>query len=401
LAIVAWWAMRPSGVCVEVVPVTRGTYVRELEEDGRARLRERYTIAAPVAGALERVSLEVGDTVEAGAVVARIRPEVPPLLDPRARAELEARRDAAASRVAAARAGLARAEAVRAEAEVELDRSLGLERIGAIPALEREHAELELAISSRDRDGAREGLRVAQHELDQARAAVRFVSGSGLEVIELRAPIGGRVVAVRQESERWVPAGHAILELGDDTQLEVVVDLLSADAARVRPGAQARLTGFGGRGELRGVVRSVEPVASVRISALGVEEERVDVRIDPVERDERWARVGDGYRVDVGIVIERIEGALRLPTSALFREGEAWRAFVLREGRARARRVELASYGPLESAAAEGVREGVREGERVVLEPPETLQDDAPVDARAPGLCGRGTPSFGGAEEDP
>lgn len=362
---------------VDVARVTRGTYLRVVEEDGRARIRERYVVSAPLAGALERIALHVGDRVQAGDVVAILRPAPSPLIDPRARTELEERRGAAEARLASTRAEVARTEAARAQAQSDLARTQHLARMGAVAARDLEHAELALTVAARERDAARHAAHLAEHDLQQATAALRVSTGATDEGIELRAPVAGHVLEVPQESEAVVATGTTIMEIGDPGALEVVVDLLSTDAVRVVPGTRATIMGWGGGEALPAVVRTVEPVAAIQVSALGVEEERVDVIVDPLETSEGWERVGHGYRVDVRIPVERIDDALVVPTSALFREGDEWRLFVVRDGAVRTRSVVVASYGPLESA----LREGVDEGELVVLQPPESLREGDRVEA--------------------
>lgn len=369
-------APRPE---VEVADVTRGTYVRYIEEDGRARVRDRYVVSAPLAGTLERLTLRVGDRVAPGDVVAILRPAPSPLLDARSRAEMEERRGAAEARLAAARAAQSRADAARAQAENEVARARQLAEAGALPGRDLERSELALTVAEHDRDAARSAAHLATHDLEQARAALRSATHDGsVDGFQLNAPVDGRVLRVRQESESMLAPGTPILELGDPAALEVVVDLLSTDAVRVEPGAEAEITGWGGEGSLRARVRMIEPVANVRVSALGVEEERVDVIVDPIDPDDRWARIGDGYRVEVRVPIERIENALRIPTSALFRVGEEWRAFVVEDEVVQTVAVVVTSYGPLESV----VTSGVEEGDTVVLQPPEALRDGDGVAVR-------------------
>jgi HlyD family secretion protein len=362
---------------VEVAPVTRGRYVRFVEEDGRARVRDRYVVSAPVTGTLERVTLSVGDEVAAGEVVALLRPAPSPLLDARSRAELEENVGAAEARIAVARAETGRADAAFARAEADLSRARRLAASGTIAQQALEAAEHAWAIASRERDGARHAAHAAEHELGRSRAALEATEGGLATGIELRAPVGGRVLSVRQESEAVVLAGTSIVELGDPRALEVVVDLLSTDAVLVEPGSAAEIAGWGGSA-LRATVRSVQPIASVRLSALGVEEERVDVVVDPLETSDRWARVGDGYRVDVRIALERFEDVLRVPTSALHRAGDEWRVFAVRDGIATAVPVEVGSYGPIESVIARGLRER----DLVIVQPPETLRDGDAVETR-------------------
>lgn len=361
---------------VEVGTVTRGDFTRTVEEDGRARIRDRYVLSAPVAGTLERVERHVGDRVRAGDVLAVLHPVASELLDPRSRAGLEAREGAAQAALAAARANLERAEAAAAHGASELERARRLVQGGSLPERDLEHAELEATVATRERDSARFALRMAEHEVETARAALAAGGRSDATSLPVRSPIDGLVLRVFAENEGVVAPGTPLLELGDPSAMEVVVDLLSTDAVRVEVGGSAELTGFGTGEHLEARVRLVEPTASIRLSALGVEERRVDVVLDPLDPAGKLARVGEGYAVDVRIPIERRANVLRIPTSALFRVGDRWCVFVLREGRVRRATVSVPSYGPLVSVVAGGIAEGAR----VVLEPPEELEEGERVE---------------------
>lgn len=381
LAVIATLVLVRPRLAVEVTPVTRGTFERFVEEDGRARVRDRYVIASPVAGSIERTRLHVGDSISLGDVVAAVRPAPGLLLDARSRAELEESRGAAEAAVKRARIGYDRAEAARRHADDELSRARELTQAGTLPPRDLEHAQLEARLATKDGAQARFVVHMAEHELEMARAALGSAMRAGkgpVERVEIKAPAAGRVLRIHQESEGLVASGAPLLEVADQHALEVVVDLLSTDAVQVDSGAEVELKGWGGSGVVPGRVRRVEPMATVKVSALGVEEERVNVIVDPLGETGSWNRVGDGYRVDVRIRVERIDGALRVPTSALFREGGDWCAYVAEDGRARKRVVRLKSYGPLQAA----VEEGVREGDAIILQPGETLADGARIKTR-------------------
>ncbi|HSO37214.1 MAG TPA: HlyD family efflux transporter periplasmic adaptor subunit [Labilithrix sp.] len=224
---------------------------------------------------------------------------------------------------------------------------------------------------------------MAEHELELARAALATAmrsTAAAPERFEIKAPVAGRILHVYQESEGPVAVGAPLLEVGDLRALEIVIDLLSTDAVRIEPGAEAKITRWGGSETLEGRVRTVEPIAHVKVSALGVEEQRVNVIVDAVGDAAAWKRVGDGYRVDARILVERIEGALRVPTSALFRERDEWSAFVVEDGRARKRVVRLRAYGALESA----VESGLVEGAVVIEQPADSLREGTRVATRTP-----------------
>jgi HlyD family secretion protein len=363
---------------VVVESVVRGTFERHVEEDGRVRVRERHVVHAPIVGALDRIGLKVGDEVARGAVLATIRPISPALLDPRTRAELEQRHGAVAAELARAKLVAGRAAIAREHAAAEVDRTLTLVAAGTASTAEREHAELELTLARRTQDEAKAAVHLVEHELALAAAALVTTASTAppVEQFEITSPIDAVVLAIHRESEGPIALGAPVLELADASEVEVVVDLLSTDAVRVDVGASAAILRWGGEGEIAARVRRVEPRAVVKVSALGVEEERVDVVLDPVGEAPRWHRVGDGYRVGVRILVERLDDVLRIPTSALFRERGAWHAFVVEDGRARSREVEVIGYGPLQAA----VGGGLSEGESVVAYPGESITEDLRVD---------------------
>lgn len=376
--VAALGAPRPE---VELASVRQATFVRYVEEDGRARVRDRYVISAPMAGYLERLAVEVGDAVEAEAVVATLRAAPSPLLDARTRTELEQQEGAAEAQLASGRAGEARAQAVLLQAARDLERARRLASAGTVTTVELEQAEQRHTVASRDLELAEQASHLAEHERARVRALLGRPGPGGAPGIALHAPVAGRVLRIWQQSEGVVAAGTPILEVGDPSALELVVDLLSTDAVHVRPGVMAEVRGWGGEEPIQARVRTVQPVATPRMSALGVEEERVDVILDPEGANPDFARVGDGYRVDVRVPVARLEDALVLPTGALFRVGERWWVFVADDGVVRRAPVEVASYGPLESAVAGGLELGAQ----VVVQPPETLEDGGKVRVRVGG----------------
>jgi HlyD family secretion protein len=365
---------------VEVARVKRGSWERVVEEDGRARARERFVISSPVSGVVQRQTLHAGDCVERGDPLVTVFPGQSPLIDERSRRELEARRAAAEAGVEQARSGVKRAEAARAHADVELAQARELMQAGAITSQALQHAQLEADVAKSDSSAAAFAFDVAVHQRDVIAAllAVDPKAKGAAGAVTLRAPIKGCVLRVAHEDEGAIAPGAPLIELADPAELEVVVDLLSTDAIHVQVGAEAKLQGFGSRDAIEGRVRRVEPTASVHISALGVEEQRVDVIVDPIEPTKDWARVGDGYRVDVHIAVEHVDDTLTVPTSALFREGTDWAALVLENGRVRRSRVAVTGYGALQSAIGDGLPEGTT----VVLEPARELKEGVLVAVR-------------------
>ncbi len=370
------WSMLPRPTVVEVATIGRGPLTVSIDEDGRARVQDRYVVAAPLAGTLARIERRPGDPVEAGAVLARIAPLPPPLLDARTRSDAEGRVAIARARVKQVEAAVLRAEASHRFAESELVKVRSLVERSALPGGELERQQLATDLAGRELESARFGAAIAADELATARAlAARLVGRRGPEdELEVRSPVGGRVLRVLAGSEGAVAPGTPLVEVGDPSRLEVVVDVLTADAAEIRPGAAVELTGWGGP-PLRAVVRLVEPSATTRVSALGVEEQRVAVVIDLLDPPAAWEKLGDGWRVEARIVIWSAEDVVRVPLGALFRSGERWAVYVVDGGRARLRAIELGRRG----AADAEVTAGLAPGERVVFHPSERIRDGVRV----------------------
>jgi HlyD family secretion protein len=376
LALVAWWLLRPPPVAVELREVTRGPLELTVDEEGETRVRQRFVVAAPATGRLLRIELDEGDAVEAGAIVARI---VPAPLDPRDRTAAEARLDAAEADQHAAAARAALAAAALAQAGRDLERSERLREAGARSDEELERARLARTRAQRELEAARFAAAAADHAAEAARAVLMSARAprpapAGEDClapgscIEVRAPIAGRVLRVQEESERIVPAGAPLVEVGDPAAIEIVVDVLSADAVRIEPGTDLWVEDWGGDTPLRATVRRVEPAGFTKISALGVEEQRVNVIADFEEPPDG---LGDGYRIEARIVVWRGADVLRVPSSALFRRGEGWAVFGEDGGVARRREVEIGVRGPFQAE----VKAGLVEGERVVLHPSDRLAD--------------------------
>ena len=376
------WAFMPAPVDVDTARVARGTFRRTVDEDGRTRVRHRFTVSSPLAGTLQRIVLEEGDHVAAGEVVARIMPATPALLDARTERELTARLEAADAEVLAAEANIGRAQAALDLARADASRIGDLAARGFVPVAQRDSAELLLDARRKELDAAREARHAASHALDAARAALsQALLGASAptgKAWPVTAPAAGVVLRVLQESQVGVPTGTPLLELGDPADLEVVVDVLSSDAVSIAPGNRVLFEHWGEGGAGEGRVRRVEPSAFTKVSALGVEEQRVNVLVDPAPMGGRWRAVGDGYRVDVRIIVDEREGVLTVPVSALFREGSQWMAFVVAGGRAHKRPVGLAGRGE-EEALVSG---GLGEGDIVVVYPGSTLADGSRVAPR-------------------
>ncbi|MFL5408654.1 MAG: efflux RND transporter periplasmic adaptor subunit [Myxococcales bacterium] len=372
------WAAWPKPVAVDLATVARGLFEVTVSETGRTRVRNRYAVSAPVSGALSRIGLRPGDAVEGGQLVARILPAEPPLLDARTRAEALSRLRAAEASRGRAAAQLDRASTQLAFARTEAERQRKLAAAGSVPERVRDAAQAEERARGGEALAANFAVQAADAEVEAARATVAAVSGRGKAQAEaiVRAPARGVVLRVLQQSEAPVAAGTPLLEIGEPDELEVVVDLLTQDAMRVLPGAPARIAGLGGE-DLPAHVRRVEPSGFTRLSALGVEEQRVCVLLDV---SEKVPRLGDGYRVEVAITVFSGADVLQVPASAVFRSGSSWSLFVAEGSRVRLRVVELGQR----NEAAVQVLAGVRAGERVLLHPSDRVREGSRYVERVP-----------------
>jgi HlyD family secretion protein len=379
LLVMALW---PESVPVDLARVEQGTLLVTVEEEGETRVRDRFLVSAPVAGQVLRIALEPGDPVrEDETVLATFLPAAPHLLDARTRAEAEAAVAAARATLGGARAEEQRAEAALtlARSELERHRELFQQKIVSRQALDA--AETAARAAGEALRAAEFAMASAEHQLEMARAGLMQATGGARagEPIEIRSPIDGVVFKRYRWSEAVVPAGEPLLELGDPRQLEIVSDLLSTDAVRVSRGDPVLIEQWGGDETLRGRVRLVEPSGFMKISALGVEEQRVNVIVDFEDPVEAWEKLGDGYRVEVRVVVWEGEDVLKVPTSSLFRKGEGWAVFALDAGRARLIPIELGRRNGLEAQ----VVSGLEAGQEVVVHPSDTLEDAAWVVPRA------------------
>ncbi|MCZ0963432.1 efflux RND transporter periplasmic adaptor subunit [Paracoccus benzoatiresistens] len=364
---------------VELAQVAARTFEVTVEEEGEARIREVFTVSATIAGKLHRIDLHAGDEVLAGkTVVASIGPAAPALLDSRSRAVAEATTAAARSAVDLARAQLAQAEATLNFASSEAERARVLHERAALPKRLLDNALLDQRTAEAAVDSARANLSVRERELESAAAVLSGSDDAGPDpcCVTLVAPVSGRVLRVLTESEQVVQPGAPILEIGNPANLEIVVDLLSRDAVRVREGSQARITGWGGD-PLPARVARVEPSAFTKVSALGIEEQRVAV-ILYLQGDHSARRaLGHGFRVIVEITLWRGEGILSIPVAALFRDGSDWAAFVVRDGRARLQPITLGERSD-EFAQVLG---GLSAGDQVILRPSDRIAEGTRVQA--------------------
>ena len=373
------WTLQPRPIPVETAPVARGAFELAVSDDGRTRVHDRYVVSAPLAGRLERVALRAGDAVARGQVLAVLTPAAPGFLDARTERELRERIGAAEAQQLRARAEMSRVEAQRDQAHADRERQRRLAREGFVAPTALEHAELALKVAERALESARVAEAASGHELAQARAALsRYRGGETSAAWRVVAPVAGSVLRVMQESEGVVALGAPLVEIADPRSLEAVVDVLSQESIAIRPGMAARVELGASAPAFAARVRRIEPAAFTKVSALGVEEQRVNVVLDFAEPLDRMATLGDGFRVDAHIVTERRDEAVKVPVGALFRERDGWAVFLVREGRAVRQPVRVALRNGVEAA----VEEGVRPGEQVVVYPPESLRDGARLRVR-------------------
>lgn len=374
------WGLWPKPVVIETGMVARGPLTVRVSEEGKTRVRNRYVVAAPVAGKMSRVTLKPGDEVKAGeTVLTVIAPAVPPLLDLRARAEAEAlvsMREASRKRVAES---LEATKAASKMAGTDLDRVRSVTRSGTVSASDRDRAEMEFSMKSAEVRAGDFSLQVADYELAQARAALeRPETATGGNSVEVTTPVSGRVLKVMQESETIVAPGTQILEVGDPADIEIEAEILSRDAVAIHPGDPVEIEQWGGEKPLTGRVRRVEPAAFTKISALGVEEQRVIVLSDLADFPESAKSLGDRFRVEVRVAIWHADDVLFVPAGALFREGNQWKTFVFRDGKAA---LTTIGVGHTDGRFTE-ILSGISAGDEVLLHPPDTVKDGTTVTKR-------------------
>ena len=383
LAIVAGlaWSFWPQATMVDVASVTRGPMQLEVSDEGRTRVREIYQVSAPVAGRLMRVEEHAGDAVVAGkTVVADLLPTAPNFLDIRTRAQAETAVQSAAAARDLAGAAEEKARAELSFATADFQRARKLVAPGIISRADFERAEMSYNSATAQLATARAALRAKEFDLQTAKALLIDPGDTAAAErrqasIELRAPVSGRILRVLHENEATVGAGEPILEIGDPANLEVVVQLISEEAVKVREGARAIITDWGGSGSLAARVRRVEPSGFTKISALGVEEQRVNVLLDFVDPPEKRPAIADGFRVIAHIVVWEKPDVLRVPASALFRSGQGWAAFAVRDGRAVLTPVEV---GKTNEDVAE-VLGGLARDDKIILHPSDRVHDGARV----------------------
>ncbi len=377
LAAVLVWGLTPAPVRVETARAAVAPLQVTLEEEGRTRVRDRYVLSPPVAGYLRRIAIRVGDPVRAGQTLAVLEPLRAEALDDRRRAEAQARVDAATAGLSAAGEAVNAALTDAALAKSEFDR---LQKLMPTQAVTEQQLAAARAASQRAEAAlrsARFSEDVARHDLQAAQTALRYAgepAAARQGALALKSPADGAVLRILRDSEGVAAAGTPLLEVGDPAALEVVVDVLSADAVQLQAGMPLRLERWGGE-PLDAVIRRVEPVGFTRVSALGVDEQRVTVVADIVSPAALWVRLGDGYRLEARFLLWSAERVLQIPAAALFRQGAGWAVFRVTDGRARLTPVTVGHRNGLEAE----ILGGLREQAVVVVQPDGRLQDGARV----------------------
>lgn len=381
LALALSFAPRP--VMVDLVEVQPGSLVVTLDEEGETRVHDVYTLSAPVAGRVQRIDWHVGDPVTANeTVLARIEPGDPSFLDPRSEAQARAAIQAAEAARDLAAAAVKDAEAQHEFARAEYARMQELIVEGSVSRRDLDSAERDFKARHAGLDTARAALQVRSFELDLARAQLVSPletqdSSADCDCIPITAPVSGRILQIADRSERVVREGDTLMHIGDAQDLEIVVDYLSMDAVKIEAGQPVIIDNWGGDEPLEGRVRLVEPFGFLKVSALGIEEQRVNVIIDFVN-DEGWQKLGHGYQVESKVVLWDVDDVLTVPLTALFRVGEDWALFIEEDGRAKLRQVET---GRRDGVIAE-IRDGVEAGDRVVAHPSDRVSDGVRIASR-------------------
>lgn len=371
------WGLWPKPVMVETGVIARSPLTVRVSEEGKTRIRNRYVVAAPVGGMMQRVVLRPGDEVKANeTVITRIVPQTAPLIDPRARIQAQeavSMHKANRKRAVESQAALKIAANLAA---VERDRAFAIKQRGAVSALDLDRVEAEATAKAAELRAAEFALQVIDHELAQALAVLEQpASGATDPVVEIKSPVTGKVLTVMQESETMMNPGQPIIEVGDPADIEIEAEILSRDAVMIEAGDEVLIEQWGGAEALKGRVRRVEPAAFTKISALGVEEQRVIVLIDLQSADGKAKALGDRFRVEVRVAVWHADDVLVSPAGALFREGNQWKTFVMRDGRARLTPVEVGhSDGRFSQIIS-----GLAVGDKVLLHPPDTVADGSAV----------------------
>ena len=378
------YALRRGRLQSDATRVTRGSLRETVDEDGRTRIKERYVVSAPLSGQMRRIDLHPGDPVTAGrTLVATIEPSEPELLDPRTRAQFDARVRAAETQVELAARRVERMRAANELAQAEFDRAVTLDKQQALSRQEFDRAREAARAATEELKSAEYARQISAFELEQVRAAMSRTSPNscrenGAWELHITSPVHGRVLRVFQEDAAVVLPGARLIEVGDPADLEAEIDVLSSDAVRIQPGARVFFEHWGGDAPLEGRVRVIEPAGFLKISALGVEEQRVNVIVDIVTPADTRLALGDAFRVDARIVVWEAESVLKLPIGALFRSRGEWAVFAARNGRAQLTTVKIGHSSGRETE----ILSGLVAGDEVVIHASDKVADGVAIQLR-------------------
>lgn len=379
VAVGLFLGFRPQPIEVDLGAAQRASLRVTIEQEGRTRVLDRYVVAAPVSGYARRVRLDVGQAVERGATLIELEPLRAEVLDVRRRAEAQARIAAAAASVSAVEQRVHAATSQASLAQKELLRVRALRPAGFVSSAAEDRAASEAERSTAELRSAQFAVATARHELEAARTTLQYAaSGSSTELVVVRAPVDGRVLKIPHKSEGTVTTGQPLIEIGDPRALEVEVDVLSADAVRLRPGTRVVFERWGGEGVLEGVVRVIEPAGFTKVSALGVDEQRVWVIVAFTSPPAQWQRLGDGYRVEASFIVWETSNVLQIPATSLFRDGDGWAVFVIVQGKAVKRLLEIGQRNGLGAQ----VLSGLQAGEQVIIHPDDRVREGVRVTPR-------------------
>jgi HlyD family secretion protein len=372
----------PRPVLVDTVVANRGPLVVTIEEEGKTRIIDHYVLSAPVDGYARRIDMDVGDAATMGQEIISLEPLRSNVLDPRSRAEAQAMVSASIAALNAAEREVRAAEADAQYAKDEADRLKRLFDTGAIPLDRLQQSEAAARRTAARLESARYSVQIAEYEQISAEAALKYsageAEGDNNETVYIKAPVSGQVLKIHHESEGVVYKGDLLIDIGDPLSLEIVVEVLSRDAVRITPGTKVLLSRWGGEDTLDGIVRTVEPVGFTKVSALGVEEQRVFVIVDITTPKDRWMRLGDGYRIETAFVLWEEENVLQVPSSALFRIDGEWALYIMIDNAAELKMIEPGQRSGLMTQ----IISGINEGDSIINHPGDNLDDGSRVRSR-------------------
>ncbi len=382
IILVIGYGFMSKPIVVETAEAQRGYMSVAIEEEGKTRVINRFIVSAPVAGFAVRIGFDVGDSLNKGDKITELEPLRSHVLDPRSRAEAKARVAASEASLLAAKENARAAKASADYAKKEVERVRQLFKDSFVTREKLDMAEADMHRTDAALHSSEFAIEVARHEKEAALTALKYSAAHETEHVTekvlIRAPVSGRILKILHESEGVVREGEALIEIGDPRALEVQVDVLSADAVQLKPGTPVLFDRWGGNTSLQGRVRSIEPAGFTKISALGVEEQRVLVISDIVSPPEEWTQLGDGYRVEASFILWEDDDVLQIPSSALFRTGKSWAVFVIKNKKAQLRTVQTGYRNGLST----NIVSGLSEGEIVISHPDNSIKDGSNVRPR-------------------